>query len=165
MRESIKIKTDNYNFKFRVLGLIIKNNKLLLVDLDDSGFLCLPGGYVELGETTEVAVKRELSEEVGKKFNISKYLGVVENYFINKYSKKMHEISFYYLMSPIENIDTNNFTIIENDKGHKVKLDFKWIDLKDIGNYDIRPSFLKQNLGRENLEFNHLIFNELDKIL
>ena len=84
MRESIKIKTDNYNFKFRVSGLIIKNSKLLLVDMDDSGFLCLPGGYVELGETTEIAVKRELLEEVGKKFNISKYLGVVENYFINK---------------------------------------------------------------------------------
>ena len=165
MRESIKIKTDNYNFKFRVSGLIIKNNKLLLVDMDDSGFLCLPGGYVELGETTEIAVKRELLEEVGKKFDISKYLGVVENYFINKYLKKMHEISFYYLMSPIENIDTNNFTIIENDKGHKIKLDFKWIDLKEVNNYDIRPSFLKQILESENLEFNHLIFNELDKIL
>lgn len=162
MRESIKIKTRNYNFKYRVSGLVIKNNKLLLVDMDDSGFLCLPGGYVELGETTEVAVKRELLEEVGKKFDISKYLGVVENYFINKYSKKIHEISFYYLMIPIENMDTNDFTIIENDKGHKIKLDFKWIDLNEINNYDIRPSFLKQILESKKLEFNHLIFNELD---
>ena len=162
MRESIKIKTDDYNFKFRVSGLIIKDNKLLLVDMDDSGFLCLPGGYVELGETTEVAVKRELLEEVGKKFDISEYLGVVENYFINKYSKKIHEISFYYLMTPIENIGTNNFTIVENDKGHKIKLDFKWIDLKEINNYYIRPSFIKEILNNENLKFNHLIFNELD---
>ena len=162
MRESIKIKTDDYNFKFRVSGLIIKDNKLLLVDMDDSGFLCLPGGYVELGETTEVAVKRELLEEVGKKFDISEYLGVVENYFINKYSKKIHEISFYYLMTPIENIGTNNFTIVGNDKGHKIKLDFKWIDLKEINNYDIRPSFIKEILNNENFKFNHLIFNELD---
>ena len=164
MHESIKIKTDDYNFKFRVSGLIIKDNKLLLVDMDDSGFLCLPGGYVELGETTEVAVKRELLEEVGKKFDISEYLGVVENYFINKYSKKIHEISFYYLMTPIENIGTNNFTIVGNDKGHKIKLDFKWIDLKEINNYDIRPSFIKGILNNENLKFNHLIFNELDKL-
>ena len=64
MRESIKIKTNDYNFKFRVSGLVIRNNKLLLVDMDDSGFLCLPGGYVELGETTEEAVKRELIEEI-----------------------------------------------------------------------------------------------------
>lgn len=162
MRECIKIKTDDYNFKFRVSGLIIKDNKLLLVDMDDSGFLCLPGGYVELGETTEVAVKQELLEEVGKKFDISEYLGVVENYFINKYSKKIHEISFYYLMTPMENIGTNNFTIVENDKGHKIKLDFKLIDLKEIDNYDIRPSFIKEILNNENLKFNHLIFNELD---
>lgn len=58
MRKSIKIKTDDYNFKFRVSGIITKENKILLVEMDDSGFLCLPGGYVELGETTEAAVKR-----------------------------------------------------------------------------------------------------------
>lgn len=165
MRESIKMKTEDYNFKFRVSGVIIKNDKLLLVDMDDSGFLCLPGGYVELGETTEEAMRKELLEEIGEKFEIDKYLGVVENYFINKYAKKIHEISFYYLMTPIEKIDTNNnFTIIENDKGRKIKLDIKWIDLKEIKNYDIRPSILKQILESKNLEFNHLILNELDKI-
>lgn len=164
MRESIKIKTEDYNFKFRVSGLIIKNNKILLVDMDNSGFLCLPGGYVELGETTEIAIKRELLEEIGKKFEINKYLGVAENYFINKYSKKIHEISFFYLMTPIENIDTNHFTIIESDKGHKIKLDFQWIDLKEVENYDIRPSFFKQILESAKLEFNHLIYNELDNV-
>ena len=89
MRQSIKIKTNDYNFKFRVSGLIIKENKLLLVDMDDSGFLCLPGGYVELGETTEEAMKRELLEEVGINFSTTKYLGMVENYFINKLTKKI----------------------------------------------------------------------------
>ena len=129
MRQSIKIKTNDYNFKFRVSGLIIKENKLLLVDMDDSGFLCLPGGYVELGETTEEAIKRELLEEVGINFSTTEYLGMVENYFINKFSKQIHEMSIYYLMSPKDKIDTTDFTIIENDKGKKIKLDFKWIDI------------------------------------
>ena len=62
MRESIKMKTERLNFKFRVSGIVIKNNKVLVVDMDDSGFLCLPGGYVELGETTEEACIRELEE-------------------------------------------------------------------------------------------------------
>lgn len=163
MRESIKIKTNDYNFKFRVSGLLIKNNKLLLVDMDDSGFLCLPGGYVELGETTEEAIKRELNEEIKQDVKIEKYLGVVENYFINKYNKKMHEISFYYLMSFINNdIDDREFTLIEEDKGHKIKLNFKWIDINDLNNFDIRPAFLK-NIFNNKLEFNHLIFNELEK--
>ena len=163
MRQSIKIKTNDYNFKFRVSGLIIKENKLLLVDMDDSGFLCLPGGYVELGETTEEAIKRELLEEVGINFSTTKYLGMVENYFINKFSKKIHEISIYYPMSPKDKIDTTDFTIIENDKGKKIKLDFKWIDINNIDNYDVRPSFLKEQISTNDLEFNHLIFNQLDK--
>lgn len=162
MRESIKIKTDDYNFKFRVSGLVIKNNKILLVDMDDSGFLCLPGGYVELGETTEEAVKRELAEEISKEFEISKYIGVVENYFVNKKSKKMHEISFYYLMEVVDDIEDEDFILIENDNGHNIKLDFKWIDLDKIHLFDVRPRFLINIIKNEKLEFNHLIFNELD---
>lgn len=164
MRESIKIKTNDYNFKFRVSGLVIRNNKLLLVDMDDSGFLCLPGGYVELGETTEEAAKRELTEEIGKEVTIKKYLGVVENYFINKFSKKIHEISFYYTMDLVDKkLEQKNFTLIENDKGHNIKLDFKWIDLDEIDKFDIRPKFLKDLFKNNNLEFNHLIFDELNK--
>ena len=164
MRESIKMKTNDYNFKFRVSGLVIRNNKLLLVDMDNSGFLCLPGGYVELGETTEEAVKRELVEEIGKKVIIKKYLGVVENYFINKFSKKIHEISFYYTMDFVDNVlEQNDFTLIENDKGHNIKLDFKWINLNEIDKIDIRPKFLKDLFKNNNLEFNHLVFDELNK--
>ena len=164
MRDNIKMKTDDYNFKFRVSGLIIRNNKILLVDMDDSGFLCLPGGYVELGETTEEAVKRELIEEIGKDIMVKKYLGVVENYFINKFSKKMHEISLYYLMDFVScDIEESNFTLIENDKGHNIKLDFKWINIDEVDNFDIRPNFLKDLFKNNNLEFNHLIFNELNK--
>lgn len=69
------MKTERLNFKFRVSGIVIKNNKVLVVDMDDSGFLCLPGGYVELGETTEEACIRELEEEVEKKFKINEYCG------------------------------------------------------------------------------------------
>lgn len=164
MRYSIKVKTNDYNFKLRVSGLIIRNNKLLLVEMDNSGFLCLPGGYVELGETTEDAVKRELVEEIGKDVMIKKYLGVVENYFINKFSKKMHEISFYYIMDFVDtDIEETNFTLVENDKGYNIKLDFKWININEIDKFDIRPKFLKDLVKNNNLEFNHLIFDELNK--
>ena len=41
MRESIKIKNDKYTFKFRVSGVIIKDNKVLLLEMDDAGFVYL----------------------------------------------------------------------------------------------------------------------------
>ena len=165
MRESIKIKTDNYNFKFRVSGIVINDNKLLLVDMDDSGFLCLPGGYVELGETTEQAVCREMEEELGYKLKIVKYLGVVENFFVNKYNRTMHEICFYYLLKPLkgENARYNDYCLIENDKGHNIKLNFKWININELDKYDVRPKFLKKIVKNKSIIIGHIIFNELNK--
>lgn len=164
MNQDIKIKTDNYNFKFRVSGIVIVENKLLITDMDNSGFFCLPGGYVELGETTVEAIIREMKEEINKNFEVKEYLGVVEIYFINKYTKKMHEISFYYLMHPKDFIDTNDFIIYEKDGEGIIKQDFKWIDLNEIDNYDIRPEFLKERLRKNDMVFNHLIINQIDKL-
>ena len=165
MRESIKIKTDNYNFKFRVSGIVINDNKLLLVDMDNAGFLCLPGGYVELGETTEQAICREMEEELGYKLEIVKYLGVAENFFVNKYNKTMHEICFYYLLKPLkgEKARYNDYSLIEHDKGHNIKLDFKWININELNNYDIRPKFLTNIVKNDSLIINHIILNELNK--
>lgn len=161
MRDSIKVNTDDYNFKFRVSGIIKKDNKVLMVSMDDSDFLCLPGGYVELGEKTEIALLRELEEETGYKFKIKNYIGVIENFFINKYNKKIHEISFYYLADPINEMNYNNYTRIENDKGHLIKLNFEWININEIDKYNIKPSILKIILKDD--EYNlHYVINELE---
>ena len=53
-----------------VVGISIINQEILLVKRGvepDIGSWCLPGGFMELGETTEEAVKRELLEETGVK--------------------------------------------------------------------------------------------------
>ena len=160
MRESVSIKTKECNFKFRVAGLIIRDNKLLLVDSNDFNFLALPGGYVELGETTEEGLLRELKEELLKDFEIKEYLGVLENYFTNKYNKKVHEISFYYLVDTKEELSKDDFELTENDKGYIIKHNFKWIDIDKLNEYDIRPQFLKDILKNKELEFKHLVIKE-----
>ena len=53
-----------------VVGISIINEEILLVKRGvepDIGSWCLPGGFMELGETTEEAVIRELYEEIGLK--------------------------------------------------------------------------------------------------
>ena len=156
---NIRIKNDNFDFKFRVSGIFIKDNKILLVDMDDSGFLCLPGGHVELGERTEQALLRELLEETKKEVKIKKYLGVMENYFVNKYSIKVHEICFYYLIDFVENIKLDDFTVFEDDNA-KTKLEYHFIDIKDIDKYDVRPRILKE-IVKNDLEFKHYVIEDI----
>lgn len=45
-------------------GIIIKDNKLLLVSGGNNNFFWMPGGKLEVGETPEDALKREIKEEL-----------------------------------------------------------------------------------------------------
>ena len=60
-------------------GIILKNGKVLLEKRTVnpfSGYWALPGGHVEYGEKVEVAVKREIKEELGISVRIKELVGV-----------------------------------------------------------------------------------------
>ena len=80
----VKIKCEEGNFKMRVAGLIVKEGKLLTVDICNNGFYCLPGGHVHLGESSLEAIKREMEEEVNLTCKEAKLLAIIENFFTGK---------------------------------------------------------------------------------
>ncbi len=60
-------------------GVLIEDGKILLIKRRNPPFqgrYALPGGFVEYGEMTEVAVVREVQEETGLKTEIVGLLGV-----------------------------------------------------------------------------------------
>ena len=60
-------------------GVIIKNHSIVLVKRSKPPFegqYALPGGFVEYGETVELALIREIVEETGLKVKIKNLIGV-----------------------------------------------------------------------------------------
>ena len=157
--EDIEFKNDKQKFKYRVNGIIIKNNKILTIKMKNNISYCLPGGHVELGEDSKTAILREMLEEIDTPVSISKELAIVENFYIDKKNMQTHEISFYYIVTPenFNKISLEKYKKEENDKG-KIKIhNFEWLDVSTIENYDFKPKFLKDKLINENYEFEHII--------
>lgn len=151
----VKIKTEDSQFKLRACSLILRGDKVLLQDLNRNGFLCASGGHIHLGEDSLTGVIRETQEEVGVKAENPKLIAVGENFY-TKNKRKFHEVSFYYLIQNPEMPQEKlvDYSYDENDEGKLVHIEFHWVPLNDVDNYDIRPNAIKNIL--KNREFDKL---------
>jgi len=57
----------------RAQGILIKDRRVLAVKLSNEANYSVPGGHVELGESKEDALRRELAEEIGIESNVNSY--------------------------------------------------------------------------------------------
>lgn len=154
----IKIKCEEGDFKFRVCGIILNNDKVLTVNINHNGFYCLPGGHVHLGEDTFQAIKREIKEEIGIETKDISLMAVIENFFLNDKGKTFHELGYYYIIKPNSLGDKeNDFCLIENDEGELKELEFKWVNLDNIKEVDFRPEILKEYLKNRDFSFKHIV--------
>ena len=158
MEQDIEIVSNNIKFKYRVSGILLKDNKILVCKINNNEFYCLPGGHVELLEDSQSAMLREFKEETLIDAKVEKLLFMTENFFKSgKYD--CHEIGMYYLLSA-DNVSIEDFTREEHERDGITHLSFKWIDVDNLEN--LKPEFLKNNLS-----FNltkHLVIKQ-DKVI
>jgi mutator protein MutT len=124
-----------------VVGIIFKDNKFLVEkrkarEKIDPGIVCLPGGHIELNETKEKALKREMKEELN--IDIKKLQFIKKDFWIANNGEKQN--IFYYRILDyegkpickeakeiiwIENIEELNIesdrTVIEEIRKEKLK--------------------------------------------
>ena len=71
-------RSKHIRVKCTVNAIITKEDKILLTKralfLQEGGKWCLPGGHIDIGESAEDAVKREVKEETGFDVNSVKFL-------------------------------------------------------------------------------------------
>lgn len=133
-------------FNYRVCAIIISNNKILAMHDERSPYFYLPGGRVQMGETAEHAVVREVEEELNITPKIIRPLWLNQSFFTEDVDKlNYHEICIYYLMDISETRlleKGERFTLHE---GHHIH-DFEWLAFERLQDEYFYPIFLKTNI-------------------
>lgn len=158
----IEIKNDQTKFKYRVGGILVRNNKILVLKMKNNTSYCLPGGRVKLFEDSKSAILREMLEETKTVMSIDKDFAIVESFYLDKNNLQVHEISFYYILlaNDFKKIPLKNYSSTELDKGEIKTHNFEWLDISKLQNIDFRPTVIKEKLISGNYNFEHIIIKE-----
>jgi hydrolase, NUDIX family len=143
----VTFQTDVGRFNYRVAGVLIHENRLLVMTDERSPYYYLPGGRVSMNEESTMAIKREIKEELDVEVEATQLLWIVENFFVEQQSQEQfHEIGMYYLLQLTEeDILKRGQKFIMNEGGYK-KLSFLWLPLEKIKHLNIYPLFLKERI-------------------
>ena len=95
----LTFRVGDKKFNYRVCAIILSGEKILAMHDERSPFFYLPGGRVEMGETAEHAVIRELWEELGITAEIVRPLWLNQAFFNEDVDHlDYHELCIYFLM-------------------------------------------------------------------
>lgn len=124
---------DDKKIKIRVRGVILNDDKMLVVKMPHNDFYCLPGGKLDYGEDIKECMEREIVEELGVKPKIGRLL------FSNTFIEKNMNQSLEFIFEITNGKDYLNLENIERTHANELS-DICWIE-KD-GDIHILPNSL-----------------------
>lgn len=133
--------------RIRACGLLVENNRLLLVELlspvNEQLIWIPPGGGVEFGESLKKTVEREFLEETGL------IVEAGDLFHINELIEgQFHAIEFYYLVKR----RSGNLKLGSDPEYKKTNQILKSIEFKsktEIASLSVSPRFIKKELWEE----------------
>ena len=95
------IPKEKLSFRPSVYGIIVNNGKVLLLNTIHTGTYSLPGGGIEIGESVEDALKREIREETGIEIESASFFQFKEQFFYyDPADIAVHSFLFFYVCHP-----------------------------------------------------------------
>lgn len=154
MNKDILYKDNDFVFSYRVGGILIHNDKILLQKPKNDDYSII-GGHVSRMETTEQTLKREFEEELHAEIKVDNLMAVGEVFFPWG-NKPCHQISLYYRVRlqdensiPLDGV----FGGYDDFDNEKINLDFCWVALEDLKNVTVYPTELMPHIlsGEDNV--------------
>lgn len=143
----IRFDQGSHRFNFRVAGIALHNDHVLLHRTPAEAFWTFPGGRAELGETAAQTLQREMREELAADIEIIRLLWIVENFF-DYDEKHYHELAFYFLMRlPDDSLYLDQSKVHAGQEAEP-ELIFQWFlnDANVLAGLPLLPSFLQTSL-------------------
>ena len=138
---------DKRRFRLRVAAIIIEDGEVLFVTNDRENYYYTVGGAVELGETAEQAVLREVKEETGIDYQIDRLVFIQENFFKRDDDElkdlSCHEVTFYFLMKSRGSRQPDGHAEVLN---HTAKERMVWLPINRLQEYEAYPFFFREKL-------------------
>jgi ADP-ribose pyrophosphatase YjhB (NUDIX family) len=154
----IRFEEGNHCFNYRIVGIAVHENAVLLHHGEGENFWTFPGGRAEFGETAEQTLKREMKEELDADVEVVRLLWFVENFFTYA-DRQCHEIALYFLMRfPADSIYLVQPGSFQGQE-EAAKLTFRWFSRQPevLSQLPVLPSFLQTALQELPESVQHVI--------
>jgi len=117
-------------FTIRVYGLLLNAENQLLITkeiIQNGHYTKIPGGGLELGESTIDCLKREFIEEAGLDIKVQAHFHTTDIIVTSEFDATQQVIGVYYFVSPIhpKELDQLDQRIVDPN------ISFEWLNIKE----------------------------------
>jgi mutator protein MutT len=121
----VELPRDKFVFRPSVYGIILDKGEAVFMKNKSNDKLWFPGGGVEIGETLEEALKREIMEEVGLEVEMGKMVLFKENFFYYEPLDEAYHAFLFFFICKAKNKNLSGSTDLESKNP-------KWMKIKEI---------------------------------
>lgn len=142
---------DGVLFSYRVGGILVKDNKILLTKVGDD--YSLPGGHNQIGETSKETIIRKFKEETGLDVEPLSVISTYENFW-KRNEKNCHQLCIDYKLKMVDEMQE----LVPNPNTKETQ--YTWIELKELSNIDLYPIGISEQIFNKVTDNTHFIYKE-----
>lgn len=150
-------------FNYRVAGVAMRDGYVLVCREDGDDYCMLPGGRVEMGEPSDLALAREMAEELVMPVAVGQLLFTSESFY-GRAGARFHELGFIYAMTLPEAVRPGGAQpfLVREDEGHLLQFSWLKLDGPALSEANLLPPWLPERLRAHSGGSEHVVFHQAE---